>query len=63
VDVLLENDIQLSRAATPAEKFAQAVELFEMGLRLKRAALKRASPGASDAVIEEALQCWLIADE
>jgi hypothetical protein len=63
VDALLESDILMSREATPAEKFAQAVELFELGLRLKRAGLRRAAPEASDAEIDEALQRWLIADE
>jgi hypothetical protein len=63
VDPLLENDLDVARAASPAEKLAQAIELMEAGLRLKRAALRRALPHASESEIEAAFERWLFADE
>jgi len=63
VDLLLENDIETSRAASPEEKLAQAVELMETGIRLKRAALRHALPEATELEIDGALERWLIADD
>jgi hypothetical protein len=63
VDPLLENDLEVARRTPPAEKLAQAIELMEAGLRLKREVLKRALPDASESELDVAFERWLIADE
>lgn len=45
-DPLAENDLA-SRNETPARKLAQALDLMEAGLRLKRAALAHAQKDAT----------------
>ena len=47
---------------SPAEKLAQALELMETGIRLKRAALRNQRPLDSDEEIEKALAEWLATD-
>jgi hypothetical protein len=63
VDPLRESDIELARATEPAEKLRQALELMELGFRLKRAALRERHPNASDAEIQALFRQWLVADE
>ena len=63
MDQLLQDDIETSRATSPVAKLAQAIELMETGLRLKRAALRRALPDASEVEIDEAFERWLTRDE
>ena len=63
MDRLLQDDIETSRATSPEQKLAQAIELMETGIRLKRAALRRALPEASETEIDEALERWLTSDE
>jgi hypothetical protein len=42
-----------------AERFRVALELFETGVELKRAALHRAHPGITPSRLEELLGDWL----
>jgi hypothetical protein len=62
MDALFLSDIEISRQCSPGEKLAQALEMFETGVRLKRAALKNARPEASEAEIERCIERWLTAD-
>jgi hypothetical protein len=62
VDPLTAHDVEVSRGASPSEKLAQALELMEAGLRLKRAALQRANPDATERDIDEAFERWLLDD-
>ena len=63
MDPLLQDDIETSRATSPEKKLAQAIELMETGIRLKRAVLRQSLPEASEAEIDEALERWLTSDE
>jgi len=49
----------MSRPATPAEKLRQALELFEVGVRLMRQNLVRSHPEATPREIDEMLTRWL----
>lgn len=62
MDPLAQHDLELARGASPAEKLAQALELMETGIRLKRAALKNQRPDDCDDKIEKALAQWLASD-
>jgi hypothetical protein len=42
-----------------AERFATTLDLFETGVRLRRASLRRAHPDLSDSEIESLLARWL----
>jgi len=44
---------------SPTDKGRLALELAELGISMKRRALQRADPEASDAVIRERLHRWL----
>jgi hypothetical protein len=63
VDLLTESDRELARKLTPAEKLAQALELMETGIRLKRSALRQSHPEASPEAIEKMLADWLAAED
>jgi hypothetical protein len=63
VDPLVEHDIEVARAATPAEKLRQALELMDAGLRLKRDLLKNGRPLASDAERQAAFEQWLLSGD
>ena len=63
MDPLLQDDIETSRATSPEQKLAQAIELMETGIRVKRAALRQALPEASESEIDEALERWLTEDD
>ncbi|MBN1655551.1 MAG: hypothetical protein JXA30_17420 [Deltaproteobacteria bacterium] len=62
MDALLLSDIEISRKESPGEKLAQALEIFETGVRLKRAALKKSRPDASEAEIDRYIEQWLTSD-
>ena len=61
-DPLLENDIEVSRRDAPTKKLAQALDLMETGIRLKRAVLGHAQKEASSQQLDEALLRWLCSD-
>jgi len=63
MDPFVEDDIEAARRTPPGEKLAQALELMEAGIRLKRASLSRTRPQATEREIDEALEHWLIADD
>lgn len=63
VDPLTRSDIEISRATPAAAKLVQALELMQMGIRLKLESLRARAPGASDAEIAEQLERWLSNDE
>ena len=63
MDALREQDIAEARATPPAVKLAQAIELMDAGIRLKRAAIQQASPNASEREIDEAIERWLLSDD
>lgn len=62
MDSLAQHDLELARQTSPAEKLAQALELMETGIRLKRAALRNERPHDSDDEIEKAMAQWLASD-
>ena len=63
LDPLTQSDIDLSRNLSPAEKLAQALELMQVGIRLKRAALRAKFLHASSEEIEARVEQWLLSDE
>jgi len=63
VDPLRANDLEIARNTPPEVKLAQALDLMETGIRLKRAALRQANPSMTDADLDEALERWLMRDD
>jgi hypothetical protein len=63
VDAFERSDLDLERELTPAQKLAQALDLMATGLRLKRQALRRTHPDASDEELERLYLAWLFADD
>jgi Rv0078B-related antitoxin len=63
LDSLTRSDVEISRATPAAEKLAQALELMQLGIRLKRDALRAKAPDASDDEIQSALERWLLSDD
>ena len=59
----MEHDVDLSRRTSPELKLAQAFEMMEAGLRLKRAALVHQYPEASRDVRERMFSEWLVRDD
>jgi len=49
----------MEAALSVAERFRIALDLFETGLRLRREALRRSNPDASEAQIDDLLTRWL----
>lgn len=58
-DALTENDVEVSRVYPPAKKLAQALDMMETGIRLKRAALAHTLKQATEQQLDEALSRWL----
>jgi hypothetical protein len=60
-----EYDHELASVPPPssAEKLLQALELMDVGLRLKRAALTRQHPHATAAELEQLFREWLLDDD
>jgi hypothetical protein len=58
-----EQDRELASVPSSAEKLLQALELMDVGLQLKRAALVRQHPHASPAELDQLFQQWLLADD
>jgi len=63
MDPLERSDLELERALTPAQKLAQAIDVMATGLRLKRQALRRDHPTASNEELEALYLAWLFSDE
>ena len=45
---------------TPADRFRAALDLYDVGLKLKYQNLRRSQPHASEAEIQEQLHRWLL---
>jgi hypothetical protein len=63
MDPLRRDDIERARKATPEEKAAQALDMADAALWLKRAGLRARYPQESDSQIEQRLRDWLLKDE
>ena len=61
-DPLVEDDLRSNQATPPATKLAQALEMMEMGIRLKRAALVHTEKHATQEQLDEMMNRWLCAD-
>jgi hypothetical protein len=46
---------------TAAQRLRLALDMFELGVNMQRARLRRERPTASDEEIESAVQLWLLA--
>jgi hypothetical protein len=62
MDALTADDLETSRRTLPEEKLAQVLDMAEAGIRLKRAALRHASPNSTEQDVDAALEQWLMAD-
>lgn len=62
-DPLAEHDLETSRSQTPATKLAQALDMMEAGLRLKRAALAHAQKDATRQQLDELMKRWLCSSD
>ncbi len=62
MDALIADDLETSRQTPPAEKLAQALDMAEAGIQLKRAALRLALPDSTEQDVDAALERWLLAD-
>lgn len=63
MDPLRRDDIERARTATPEEKAAQALEMADTAIWLKRAGLRARYPHESNERIEQRLREWLLSDE
>ena len=63
MDPLRRDDIERARRATPEEKAAQALEMADTAIWLKRAGLQARYPDESDEQIEQRVREWLLSDE
>jgi len=55
MDVLTSDDLETRRRTPPEEKLAQAFEMADAGIRLKRAALRHPAPNATETDVDAAL--------
>jgi hypothetical protein len=62
MDALTADDVQASRQTPPPEKLAQALDMAEAGIRLKRAALRHSLPASTEQEVDAALERWLLSD-
>lgn len=63
MDAIRRDDVELMRATPPHEKARQALELFDLGVRLKRAGLRTRHPDATPEEIETLIKAWLLEDD
>ena len=62
MNALIADDLETSRRTLPEEKLAQVLDMADAGIRLKRAALRHASPNSPEQDVDAALERWLMAD-
>jgi hypothetical protein len=62
VDALLKSSIMLARQKTPGQRLAEALELMDWGIRMKRGRLASQHPDAGPAEIDAMLASWLSRD-
>ena len=63
MDPLRADDIAQARAASPAQKLMQALEMMRTGFELKRASLRVRFPLATEEEIAHMFSKWLAYDE
>ena len=63
MDPLRRDDIERARKATPEEKAAQALDMVDAAIWLKRTGLRARYPSESEAEIDRRLRDWLLSDE
>ncbi|MBC8071315.1 MAG: hypothetical protein IAG13_23520 [Deltaproteobacteria bacterium] len=63
MDPLRADDIARARAASPAQKLMQALEMMGTGFELKRASLRTRFPLATEEEIADMFSKWLAYDE
>jgi len=63
MDVLRRDDLEVARRTSPGERARQALELMEVGFRLKRAALRARHPTESGDQLEARFRTWLEGDD
>ena len=61
-DPFRAHDLEISRRDSPAEKLAQALELMESGIDLKRAALRQLRGSLTEKQLADELTQWLCSD-
>lgn len=61
-DPLVEDDLRSNQNTPPAKKLAQALEMMDMGIRLKRAALLHTEKHATKEQLDEMMNRWLCSD-
>lgn len=61
-DPLIEDDLRANRGTPPAKKLAQALEMMDMGIRLKRAALQHTQKQATKEQLDEMVNTWLCSE-
>ena len=62
VDALEADDREQALRTPPARKLEQALDMMKAGIRLKRSALRRNFPDASEAEVDQRLADWLVQD-
>lgn len=62
VDRLREDDLERARRTPPATKLRQALQAMATGIRLKRVALRKRHPSATDEELDAMLRAWLERD-
>jgi hypothetical protein len=62
MDALTADGLETSRRTLPEEKLAQVLDMADAGIRLKRAALRHASPNSTEQDVDAALERWLMSD-
>jgi hypothetical protein len=62
MNALTADDLETSRRTLPEEKLAQVLDMADAGIRLKRAALRHASPKSTEQDVDAALERWLMSD-
>ena len=63
VDSLLESSLVLEAAKPPGQRLAEALDLMDWGIRMRRQKLARDNPGRTDAEIDAMLEAWLARDD
>jgi hypothetical protein len=61
-DPLVDHDIETNRRDSPEKKLAQALDLMEAGIRLKRAALAHVRKDATQQELDVLMTRWLCSD-
>ncbi len=58
MDALLKSSVELAARKSPGQKLAEALELMDWGIRMKRARLRDQHPTVSEEEIDRMLLAW-----